>query len=160
MRIKLTPKISYIVGVTKYCGVGNGIGIKGRGPLQRAFAQGAIEAGIASPDKMVVKTASIRFYHSTYKAFISKMQKEAVDKYKHHNDYAAAYLAGIFDSVGMMEEGRACLRKCDRMDDAIFENLGFGIRNEGGKLRVGHWEQFLKFVSGFRKVDDLELMRR
>lgn len=160
MKIKLTPEFSYIVGITKYAGVGKGIGVSGDESLHAAFGAGAIAAGLTSPDKLLVKGKSIRFYHSAYETYFSRIQQEAVDKYKHLNDYAAAYLAGIFDAVGGVMENSAYLRKCDRIDDAILENLGFGVKLVRERYWIGHHEQFLKFIDKFRRVEDAYLIER
>ena len=157
MKIKLTPQIAYIAGITKYIGVRDGIGIRGNDAQLQAFAQAIMQAQLTTADKMIAKEQMIRFFHSAYATYLKQIKKEAVDKFKHHNDYAAAYLAGIFDAVGVIGENRIALRRCDFADDAIFENLGFGIKKERGVLLIGHAEQFLKFVKQFRKVDDIEL---
>lgn len=157
MKVKLTPQLAYIAGITKYASVRDGVGVVGSDALMQAFAKGAMDANIATPDKLMVKDKMVRFFHSAYKTYFKQVQEDAVDKFKHHNEYAAAYLAGIFDSVGGIDGKRVFLARCDFKDDAIFENLGFGIRKERGVLLVGHADQFLKFISTFRKVEDIEL---
>ena len=157
MKIKLTPQISYIAGITKYLGVRDGIGIHGTDAQIQAFAKAVMEAKFTTADKLIAKEKMIRFFHSAYRTYIEQIKTEAVDRFKHHNDYASAYLAGIFDAVGAIDDKRVFLKRCDFKDDAIFENLGFGIRKERGALLIGHADQFLKFVSQFRKVDDIEL---
>jgi hypothetical protein len=160
MKIKLTPEFSYLAGITRYAGVRKGVGVRGSQSLQQAFAKGAMDAGIASPQKMIVKGSSIRFFHSAYEAYFSRVQNEAVDKFKHLNDYSSAYLAGVFDSVGGVFEGGAYMQKCDRQDEAIFDNLGFGGKIVQGRFYIGHHEHFLKFISKYRKVPDAELGSR
>ncbi|MFH0927296.1 MAG: hypothetical protein V1822_01830, partial [Candidatus Micrarchaeota archaeon] len=153
MKIKLTPELSYLAGVTKYSRIKKGIGVRGPQQLQEAFVKGALDAGIASADKFIVKDAGLLFFHSAYEAYLGRVQEEAVDKFKHLNDYAAAYLAGLFDSVGGIADGSVYLYKFDRQDEAILDNLGFESKVSAGRVYIGHHEQFLRFIKKWAKIE-------
>jgi len=154
MKIKLTPEFSYLAGLTKYRGLARGVGVRGSQHLQAAFLAHITQTGIAAPDKISIKGSIAVFYHSAYQTFLKKTVAGQVDSYCHHNDYAAAFLAGLFDSVGGVVKDGPFLIKWDAADEMVLQTLGFGMRKSSGALWIGPSEQFFKFIKNFRRIDD------
>ncbi|PIT83955.1 hypothetical protein COU37_05740 [Candidatus Micrarchaeota archaeon CG10_big_fil_rev_8_21_14_0_10_45_29] len=157
MKLNLTPQVSYLAGLCKHKKSKNGIGVAGSTALQAAFAAHVVENMYTAPQKIVIKGKQAYFFHSAYAALLKKTLQRQVDAFCHHNEYAASFLAGLFDSVGGMHGGNVFLLKCDKHDEAVLEKLGFIVEKKGGIWWVAPADVFLKFVKNYRKVDDLLL---
>lgn len=153
MKIKLTPEISYVLGLWKYARTREGIGVEGHDGLRTAFLAGAIKAGLAKPNQVQLKDEKAFFYHTAYRAFFDETLAREDVAYSHHNEYAAAFLAGLFDSMGGVEGGKVFLSRWDGRDEMVLLRLNFrGLKSER-KLWISPSESFLKFISAWRGVD-------
>jgi hypothetical protein len=156
MKIKLTPKISYLVGLWKYARTSEGLGVQGSEELQQAFLSAAINAGVASADKIQIKENKTFFYHSAYRAFFEKTLLREDEAFCHANDYAAAFLAGLFDAVGGVHDGQTGLSRADKRDEIVLLRLNFRAKKASGVVWIAPADQFLKFIKAFTRVDHLD----
>lgn len=153
MKIKLTPEVSYLIGLWKHCRTREGIGIVGSEEMRTAFLSRAIALGIADASKVKWELSAVYFFHSAYRAFFDSVLKEEVERFCHANDYAAAFLAGLFDGNGEVEEGKAYFGKWDKNDEMVLMRLNFKTLKADGRLWVGPAEVFLKFIKNWRGVE-------
>lgn len=160
MKVKLTPALAYLFGLMKYRKARNGIGVKGGGALQAAFSSQVLRNKMVPPEKILVRGNEILFFHSAYKKFFDGLLDKETDCFRHQNEYAAAFLAGLFDSVGFFyeKEDVPAFARFDKKDWAVLEQLGYRTMKKDGALLVGPGEQFLKFIKGSRNVDDMDIL--
>lgn len=152
MRLRLTPTLCYIIGMWKHVRTHEGIGIVGNEEMKAAFLAKVIEAGLTTPDKVIVEENAAFFYHTAYKAFFEKIIKEQTERLCHANDFSAAFLAGLYDANGEIEEGRLCLKKWDKKDEMVLLRLNFLAKKVGKCLLIGPKDLFLKFTKNWRQV--------
>jgi hypothetical protein len=150
MKQKLTEEFAYLAGLTKHSKIKSAIGVEGRKKTIEAFVKHLIEKKIIPPEKIIIKEDKAYTYHSAYKNFLRKIIDEQVDRFKHHNEYAAAFLAGLYDYSGENEQNFIVLKKWDNKDKMMLENLGFYIepKKEYGLL-IYHMEMFEKFIKNY-----------
>ncbi|MFH1306929.1 MAG: hypothetical protein ABIH83_04745 [Candidatus Micrarchaeota archaeon] len=131
--------------------------MRGGKALQAAFSSHIIANKIAEPEKIRVRGREVLFYHSAYLAFLKKVLEKEIDAFCHHNDYAAAFLAGLFDANGGIFEDNVFFAKFDKKDEAVLRGLEFRVEKKNNVLWVGPKDLFLKFVKNWRRVGDDEL---
>lgn len=153
MKIKLTPEVSYLVGLWKHCRTREGIGIVGSEDMRTTFLSRAMTLGVADAAKVKWEAGSVYFFHSAYRTFFDEVLKEEVERFCHANDYAAAFLAGLFDGNGGAEEGKAYLSKWDKNDEMVLMRLNFKTFKADGRLWIGPADVFLKFIKNWRGVE-------
>ncbi len=147
MKIKLTPQLSYCLGLWKYSRTSEGLGVAGNADLQQAFLSAAIASGLTSPDKIQIKGEKTFFYHTAYRAFFEKTLERQDEAFSHANDYAAAFLAGLFDAVGGIHDGQTGLSRWDKRDEIVLLRLNFRTKKAGHVLWIAPADQFLKFTN-------------
>jgi hypothetical protein len=158
MKIKLTPGLSYICGMIKYRRAKKGVGVFGSPPLVQAFCSAVVEQGLVESTMIQTDEKRAYFFHSAYRTFIEKTLKREEEAFVHLNDYSASFLAGLFDSVGGFGENDIpYLAKHDAKDEFIIEKLGFITKSKGSRLLIGPAEQFLKYISHYRKISDFDI---
>lgn len=154
MKIKLTPELSYIIGLWKSRRTPEGIGIIGNEDLTNVFALSLVKADITTPEKIQMRKDRVFFYHSKYRTFFQNVLRERLDIFKYKNDYSAAYFAGLFDARGGYNpDGKTVyIAKCDEQDEMILLRLGFKVKLIKNKLIIVDTDEFLKFIKPFRKI--------
>lgn len=153
MKIRLTPEIAYLAGAWKYARTREGIGVRGSEDFRAAFLGRAVQARVARPDEVQLKDDRLFFYHSAYRAFFDATLAREDEAFVHHNDFAAAFLAGLFDAVGGLENGAAYLTRWDKRDEMVLLRLNFQTLKQGGRLLVGPPGAFLRFISSWKLMD-------
>ncbi len=153
MKIKLTPPVSYLIGLWKHCRTREGIGIVGSESMRTTFLSRAMAVGIADASKVKWETSTVFFFHSAYRTFFDEVLAAQTERFCHANDYAAAFLAGIFDGNGGVQEGKVYLEKWDKNDEIILLRLNFKTTKAGGKLWIGPADVFLKFIKNWTDVE-------
>ncbi len=153
MKISLTPELSYLIGLWQARGSEEGVGICGNRRVCEIFLEEALKTGIAKPDKIQLKEDKIYFYHSAYRAFFEEVHKERLERFKYRNEFAAHYLAGVFDGCGgILEDGRGVFFACgNKEDEMLLLRLGFKAKKVGRRIVVIGKEEFLGFVSRYLK---------
>jgi hypothetical protein len=152
MKIKLTPELSYIVGMWRKARSPEGLGVIGKKELLEVFSMEAIEKELTTSDKLLTDENKVYFYHSAYRKFFQQIEKEQLERFKYLNEYAANYLAGLFDAVGEVDErGIVSLGGMNRQDQMMLLRLGFGTRKRGDRLVVEKPVVFLAFIKNYVK---------
>jgi len=161
MRIKMTPKLAYLIGMWKGRKIPRGIGIRGSGRIREIFLKGAMEVLGVPPEKLQMDEKEIYFYHSAYRKFFEETEKNEVDIFRKKNNYSASYLAGMFDSCGGVERDTPYLVRASYQDQMLLELLGFRTRFTRGKLVILTPREFIIFVKDFLKHSEIKeaLMR-
>lgn len=155
MKLKLTPELSYLIGIWSKQKCKQGFGINGENELQQIFAQSCLEQKLTTSDKLLYDDKRVYFYQGKYKKFFQVVVKEKLERYKYLNDYSASYLAGIFDAVGeISKEGIIYLNKFNKLDDLLFFRLGFPTKKTGDKTLITRPKAFLSFIKNYTKRFD------
>jgi len=154
MKIKLTPELSYIIGLWKKRRISEGIGIRGEGDIVNVFSSEVITKGLTTPQKLLRDDKKTYFYHSAYRKFFQKVEKEQTERFKYLNEYAASYLAGMFDSDGTIdvEKGILFFNKANKRDEMLLIRLGFTGVWKQGSLIIGRPKAFLRFIKDYVKI--------
>ncbi len=153
MKIKLTPELSYIIGVWRKCKSFEGLGVRGDKDLLEIFAKEVIDKKLTAPDKLLTDDDRIYFYHSAYRKFFQEVEKNQLERFKYLNDYSANYLAGIFDAVGNIDEkGIVSIEKLNRQDEMLLLRLGFKTKKSQGVRVMERPLVFLAFIKNYTKL--------
>ncbi len=162
MKVKLTPELSYIIGLWKEARAPSGIGVEGREELLAAFSEAALKAKVAEPGKVLSGENSVYFYHTAYRKFFQKVVEEETERFKYKNDYSASFLAGLFDAVGEIgKDGTVCFRRCSKADEMVLYRLGFNTVKKAGRRYVVKPLKFLAYIKHFTKLHaDNEIMKK
>ena len=151
MKIRLTPELSYIIGLWVHCRTEKGIGVRGDGETVSNFAKSCLDLGVAVPGKILYGESKIFFYNSAIRKFFDKIYGERTARFKYGNEYSEAYLAGLFDSGGSVEKGRVCMKGLDIFDKNLLDNLRMFPKDAGRFTIIGKDKAFLKFISPYVK---------
>ncbi len=153
MKIKLTPELSYIIGVWRKHKSFEGLGITGGKDLLEIFSKEAMEKGLTTPNKLLTGENRVYFYHSAYRKFFQEVEKNQLERFKYLNDYSASYLAGMFDAVGKIDEkGIVSLDKMTKEDEMLLLRLGFKSMRKKGSLVMERPVVFLAFIKNYTKL--------
>jgi len=153
MEIKLTPRLAYVIGLWKTRRTKEGIGIFGGEGIREVFLKGVLGLKLMEARKIQMHENKIFFYHSAYRAFFEGIVKDQCERFAYRNDYAANYLAGMFDGVGGFdkERGVAYLAVGSMHDEMLLWRLGFRAKKEGKRVMIGKPEEFFEFVKPYLK---------
>jgi hypothetical protein len=153
MKIKLTPELSYIIGLWRKSRTLEGLGVSGNDNLLEVFSKEVLEKELTTPDKLLTEKDRVYFYHTAYRKFFQQIEKEQLERFKYLNEYAANYLAGIFDAVGQVDErGIVSLRKANRQDEMMLLRLGFVTKRKDNLLIMERPIVFLTFIKSYVKI--------
>ena len=131
MKVKLTPELAYIIGFWRKRRSFEGLGVHGDGLYLQIFSQEVLDKGLTISTKLLTAEHRVYFFHSAYRKFFQEVEKEQLERFKYMNEYAASYLAGIFDSSGEVDSsGKICINKANREDEMLLLRLGFTSRRE------------------------------
>ena len=160
MKIKLTPEFAYLIGVWKGRRIENGIGIKTSGELQGIFLKEVLKVLKIPPQKIQLIENKTFFYHSAYRKFFEETEKNQIDIFKKRNNYSAAFLAGLFDSIGGIEKNLLYFTIANYKDQILIERLGFRTRFVGKRLFILDSKNFKNFIYNFLKLTKLKALIR
>ncbi len=153
MKIKLTPELSYIIGLWRKARCTEGIGVFGDKNVLEVFMQQVLEKQLTTSDKFLTGDEKVFFYHTAYRKFFQQVEAEELDRFKYINEYAANYLAGIFDASGEIDErGVVSVTKATRQDEMMLLRLGFMTRRRGDRLIIERPLIFLAFIKNYVKI--------
>ena len=153
MKIKLTPDLSYIIGLWRKSRCPEGIGVEGDREVVLVFSQEVLEKQLTTSDKLLTGDEKVFFYHSAYRKFFQQVEAEQLDRFKYINEYAASYLAGMFDAAGGIDErGVVSIYRSTRQDEMMLLRLGFQSRRRGERLIIERPLIFLAFIKNYVKV--------
>ncbi|NYZ77382.1 LAGLIDADG family homing endonuclease [Candidatus Micrarchaeota archaeon] len=153
MKIKLTPELSYFIGLWRKCRTFEGLGVKGKKELLEVFSKIAIDLQLTTPEKFIAEEDRVYFYHTAYRKFFQDIEKEQLERFKYLNEYSAGYLAGIFDGAGSIDEkGIVSISKMNREDELMLLRLGFNTKRRSGALVIERPLIFLTFIRNSSKL--------
>ncbi len=155
MKIKLTPEMSYVIGLWKLRKISEGIGISGNENLRTAFIKGVLNAKLTTPEKIIIDRMKVFFYHTAYRKYFQDILKEQEEKFKYHNDYSRAFLAGLYDSKGGISKDKKFLYivDADKHDEMTLLRLGFKVKLYKKQLNIAEKNNFLAYIGKYRKMD-------
>lgn len=153
MKIKLTPELSYLIGFWRKRRSYEGLGIRGVNVYIELFSKQILEQNLTTPDKILSDDKKLYFYHTAYRKFFQEIEEEQLERFKYLNEYAANYLAGLFDSAGGIDDkGFVFIDKGNPQDEILLLRLGFGARWRDGKLIIERPKAFLVFIKNYVKL--------
>jgi len=153
MKIKLTPELSYVIGLWRKARCSDGIGVQGDREILEVFSKEVLERQLTTSDKLLTQDDKVYFYHTAYRKFFQQIENEELDRFKYLNEYAASYLAGMFDASGVIDEkGFVSLARSSKQDEMLLLRLGFVTRRRGDRLLIERPVLFLTFVRNYVKV--------
>ena len=153
MKARLNPELSYLIGLWGYSRSSKGIGVRGGDVLIETFVKACLDLKLTAINKFLYGEDEAFFYNSAIAKFMAQVWAERTKRFKYGNDYAAAYLAGLFDSVGSVEGGRIALRKIDIVDKTLLSNLRMLPDERRGGVLIGKEKAFLKFISPYVRAN-------
>lgn len=153
MKIKLTPELSYLIGLWRKCKSFEGLGVKGRKEVLEIFSKEVLDQKITTSDKLLTEDNRVYFYHTAYRKFFQEIEKNQLERYKYLNDYSASYLAGIFDAVGNIDDkGVVSIEKMNHEDEMLLLRLGFQARRKAGIMVMDRPLVFLAFIKNYTRL--------
>lgn len=127
MKVKLTPQLAYVIGMWSVRPSRIGIGVHGLPHVCEYFIKGVLEASLMPSSKILLSGKNAYFYHSGYKRFFVEVDKDLENRFRHKNQYSAAFVAGIFDATGKLEEEIPRLYGLKLDKQLLIERLGFRL---------------------------------
>ena len=153
MKVRLTPELSYVIGLWKTVRTKEGIGVRGSQELLDTFVKLIVDLQIIEPDKVQVKENRVYFYHTKYKRFFFKIIDNELDKFKYINDYSGNFVAGLFDASGdISSEGIVSIHGLSRKDEILLMRLGFLTARKKDSVVIMKPRLFLRFVKPYLKL--------
>ena len=153
MKIKLTPELSYIIGLWRKSRCPEGLGVWGGRSVLEVFSKEALDRGLTTSDKMLSGDDKVYFYHTAYRKFFQEIEKEQLERFKYLNEYAANYLAGMFDASGSIDEkGVVSIRGATKQDEMMLLRLGFVTKRRAERLIIERPVLFLAFIRNYVKI--------
>lgn len=153
MKIKLTPELSYVIGLWRKTRTVEGLGVTGSENLLELFSTEILDKEMTTTDKLLTEEDKVYFYHTAYRKFFQQIEREQLERFKYLNEYAANYLAGLFDAVGHVDEkGMVSLGDMNKQDQMMLLRLGFGTRKRGERLVIERPLVFLAFIRNYVKL--------
>lgn len=156
MRPRLSPELSYVIGLWGLRRTKEGIGVRGK-EIAATFVNEATKLGLIKPGKIQYKENAVFFYHSKWRKFFQEIWKERMDRFKYLNEYSANFLAGIFDVSGKIDEKGIVRIEGFEEDEMVLSRLGFKPKRKGKLIIVGNPHAFLKFIYDFLKLKKGEI---
>lgn len=153
MKIKLTPELSYVIGLWRKARCGDGLGVRGDRSVLEVFTKEAIDKGLSTPDKILTGDDKVYFYHTAYRKFFQEVEKEQLERFKYLNEYAANYLAGMFDACGSIDErGVVSMGLATSQDEMMLLRLGFVTKRRADRLIIERPVLFLAFIRNYVRI--------
>ncbi len=150
MKIKLSPELSYLIGLWRKARCPDGLGVEGDKTVLEIFSQEVLERQLTSSDKLLSADDKVYFYHTAYRKFFQQIEAEQLERFKYLNEYAANYLAGMFDAAGFIDErGVVSLGYPTKQDEMMLLRLGFQSRRKGDRLVIERPVVFLTFIKNY-----------
>ena len=152
-KLRLNPRVAYFMGLYS-TDKDKAVGVTSdNDDVVAKFVKIAIDEFEVEPNKVLVEqsgdTQRAYFYNSKLKKLLDNALERKSVTFKYKNDYAAGYLAGLFDIYGG-EDGRGLfIKNYDDTDFLLIENLGFHTMAHGNKLYVKNARTFLGFIKKF-----------
>ncbi|VVC03876.1 Uncharacterised protein [Candidatus Bilamarchaeum dharawalense] len=153
MKIKLSPELSYIIGFWRKSRCSEGIGVRGDSNILEIFSKEVLDKQLITSEKLLTGEDRVFFYHTAYRKFFQQVEEEELERFKYLNEYAASYLAGMFDAAGTIDErGIVSFGSATKQDEMMLLRLGFVARRRGDRLVIERPAIFLTFIKNYVKL--------
>jgi hypothetical protein len=153
MKIKLTPELSYVIGLWKKARCSDGLGVYGGKDILEVFTKEALDRQLTTSDKMLTNEHKIYFYHTAYRKFFQDVEADQLERFKYLNEYAANYLAGMFDASGAIDDrGVVSMAGGTKQDEMMLLRLGFQTRRRADRMVFERPIVFLTFIKNYVKI--------
>lgn len=153
MKIKLSPELSYVIGLWRKSRSNDGLGVRGEKTVLEIFSKEVLDKQLTSSDKLLSGEHQVYFYHTAYRKFFQQIEEEQLERFKYLNEYAANYLAGMFDASGTIDErGVVSLYQATKQDEMMLLRLGFVVRRRADRLLIDRPAIFLTFIKNYVKL--------
>ncbi|MCI0503618.1 LAGLIDADG family homing endonuclease [Candidatus Micrarchaeota archaeon] len=150
MKIKLSPELSYLIGLWRKARCPDGVGVEGGKNVLEIFTKEVLDRQLTTSDKMLTGPDKVYFYHTAYRKFFQQIESEQLERFKYLNEYAANYIAGMFDATGSIDErGVVSLGFATKQDEMMLLRLGFQTRRRADRLIIERPVLFLTFIKNY-----------
>jgi hypothetical protein len=156
MKPKLSPELSYVIGLWGMRRTKEGIGVRGEDVIP-VFVNEVIGLKLTEAGKLLYSEKSVYFYHSKWRKFFQEVWRDRMERFKYLNEYSANFLAGVFDACGQIDEKGVVHIEGFGEDEMVLSRLGFKPKKKGKKIVIGNPRAFLKFIYDFLKVKKTEM---
>jgi hypothetical protein len=154
LKIKLAPELAYLIGFWRKRRSPEGLGVYGDESQLMHFTKLLLEMNIAPTEKIQTIEDKVLTYNTAYRKFFQEVEEEQLERFKYLNEYAANYLAGIFDSVGgITEKGVVYMTKMNAQDEMLLLRLGFATKRTKDGLVICKPMAFLIFIKNYVKLN-------
>lgn len=152
MRVKLTPELAYVIGLwsTRKCNVG--ICVRGMPHVREYFVNAIIRMGLTSPNKILFSGKKVYFYHTGYKKFFTEVENDLSNRFRSKNNYSAAFLAGMFDAAGKIQNQNPLLKGISLDKQILIERLGFRLTRYKEYLIPTPPKEFIEFIKPYSQA--------
>jgi len=153
MKVKLSDKLAYLIGLWKARKTREGVGVVGNSLLREIFIKSVLETKVVGPQKLRLHGESVLFHHSAYREFFREFTRAPYERLKRRNELSAAYVAGLFDGCGGMREGIPYFAKIYAEDEMLLARLNFTYMRAKEKLIIAKSsaQEFMQFVKPYLK---------
>src|SRR4030095_16060066 len=135
MKIKLTPELSYVIGLWRKVRTTEGLGVEGNKEVLEVFAKEALDKQLTTSEKMLSADQKAEFSHTAYRKFFQQIEAEQLERFKYLNEYAANYIAGMFDASGHIDtRGVVSIGAANKQDEIMLLRLGFVTKRRADRL--------------------------
>jgi hypothetical protein len=153
MKVKLSPELSYIIGLWRKARCNEGIGVRGDKNILEIFSKEVLDKQLITPDKLLAGNEKVYFYHTAYRKFFQQVEEEQLERFKYLNEYAASYLAGMFDASGLIDDrGIVSMAAINKQDEIMLLRLGFVTKRRSDRLIIERPVIFLTFIKNYVKL--------
>ncbi len=152
MKVGLTPEIAYVIGMWSARKSTVGLGVYGMPHVREYFIKGVLDAGLMSSNKILISGKKAYFYHSGYKRFFVDVEKEMENRFRHKNAHSAAFVAGIFDAAGKVENDIPKFYGIGLDKMLLIERLGFRLVKEGKYHIPNPPRDFMEFIKPYSQA--------
>ena len=152
MKIRLTPELSYIIGMWSVRKSNVGIGVRGLPHVREYFVKAVLETGLSTSSKILFSGKKAYFYHSGYKKFFNDVENELDKRFKSRNNFSRAFVAGMFDAAGKMEGDIPKMFGIGLDKQLLIERLGFRLVKSGKYLIPSPPREFIEFIKPYSQA--------
>ncbi|NPA22131.1 MAG: hypothetical protein GXN92_00940 [Candidatus Micrarchaeota archaeon] len=143
MKKKFTPEIAYILGMWHAKKLPDGVGIYGD---KGEFFLELVDKYLHPVEKRTLFKGKFPvFYHNRVENYLKRLEKDRIHRLKYHNDYSAAYFAGMFEAGGSQVENTVLLQG-DKIDELLLTHLGFFPFRKEGFIIPRKSQAFLRYI--------------
>lgn len=152
MKITLTPKIAYVIGMWTVKKSKVGVGIYGMPHIRDYFIKAVLNANMMPSNKILTSGKRVYFYHNGYRKFFSDIEKELEYRFRKNNDISSAFYAGMFDAGGKIEKDTCMFFNIGQDKFLLLEKMGFRIERAGKFFVPVPQNKFKELIKNYSQI--------